>query len=641
MSRRIIYNVSLFVALSLGPTIGVANAEMKPWIEVRSPHFCVITNGTEKDGRRVALDFEQMRYVFATQFPGYRLESGAPLTIFAPLDLASAQLIAPEMKKGGGENIAGFYSQGWEKQYALVRLDTPSDEREVEAFHEYTHSILHMNLHWMPTWLDEGIAEFYGATVFHPNQIVIGAPSMNYKFAYNEGYYTIPVEKLIATNSLNLEDADKTTMFYAESWALVAYLMFGDGMQNGAKIIDFFRLLQSGVEQQKAFQQAIGDFRTVNDGLHLYMEQRAFKATVLPAPSSIDQSSFTSRTLTVAETEAEIASMDVTSHQLVTAKSFVAQALQDNPNLALAHEENGFLLFTDGKSAEAAAEFTKAYSLDPTLYLSLFAKTMLSPIATSNLPADEDAFRLALVMVVQSNGQFAPAYVQSARLAVREGNLKEALRLSLRAEALEPWRAGYHLQTGQILLRTGRGADAAAIAQYVAPRWFGADHNEAVELWDDVPASQRPAGDPMTETLPQGSQQAEGIIKSVDCGDPQTQKNQARGMVIVLDHAGQTLTFHQKQGFDSGFSDTLWYGEDHFGLCHNLEGFRAIVEYRAPSDSSYSGDIAGIEIRDDLPASPPTAAPASSSLAPPSAPPTSTSLAASITSPSTGSATNH
>ena len=44
----------------------------------------------------------------------------------------------------------------------------------------------------------------------------------------------------------------------------------------------------------------------------------------------------------------------------------------------------GFLDFSDGKDAEAAAEFAQAFALNGTLYLSLFDKTMLSPMATSN-----------------------------------------------------------------------------------------------------------------------------------------------------------------------------------------------------------------------------------------------------------------
>src|SRR6267378_4196953 len=58
--------------------------QYRPWIEVRSQHFRVITNGNERAGQRVAHEFEQMRAVFANQFPGYRLDSGAPLLILAP-----------------------------------------------------------------------------------------------------------------------------------------------------------------------------------------------------------------------------------------------------------------------------------------------------------------------------------------------------------------------------------------------------------------------------------------------------------------------------------------------------------------------------------------------------------------------------
>jgi hypothetical protein len=174
----------------------------------------------------------------------------------------------------------------------------------------------------------------------------------------------------------------------------------------------------------------------------------------------------------------------------------------------------------------------------------------------------------------------------------------------------------------------GRGAEAAAIAQSVAPRWFGADHNEAVELWNEVPASARPAGDAPAEDLPKDTKEVEGTVKSVVCGEPQNAKNQNGGIVVVLDHAGETLTFREKQGFVGGFADTLWYGADHFTYCHNLEGLRGVMMYRPPSDSSYSGDIAAFEVRNDLATAQASASPAatpSSAPAPVAAPSTTSS----------------
>lgn len=562
MSRRIIYIVFLLAVSSR-----VCAAGVKPWIEVRSPHFRVLTDGTDKDGRRVALDFENMRYVFAMQFPAYRLESGAPLLIFAPRDEESVRALDPAIKKTkNGDNIAGLFSHGWEKQYAWVRLDTLDTMGESPVFHEYTHSIVHMNVHWLPLWLDEGIAEFYAYTRFQGKKIVIGVPTERYRSIATG--FPIPIETLLTVNQVSpyYHDPDKAQMFYGESWALVHYLQFGPGMQTGDKLNQFFHLIQTGVDQKKAFVQVFGDFKTMDDALDRYMKLFAFTVGAMPAPAEIDEKTFTSRELSVAQTEAELAGYQLWNHDISSARALVAQALADDPKLGLAHEENGFLLFQDGKTADATDEFTKAYTLDPTLYLSLFAKTMLSPLAASTAPDDMRAFRMALILVVQDNSHFAPAYVQLARIALRTGNLNEALRLSLKAEELEPWRAGYHLQTGQILVRMGRGPEAAAIAQYVAPRWFGPDHNEAVELWNDVPANQRGAGDPLIESMPNNSRQVDGVIKSVDCGDPQDPKNPVHPMVVVMEHAGQTLTFHMKQGFEGGYSDTLWYGEDHFGV---------------------------------------------------------------------------
>jgi hypothetical protein len=621
MTSRIIYFVPLLMALSVMAAPRNASAATKAWIEVRSPHFRVLTDGSIGDGRHVALDFENLRYVFATEFPGYRLESGAPLVVFAPRDLDSMKIVAPYLKKAkDADEIGGLFSHGWEKQYALVRLDTMDSMGEAVVFHEYTHSIVHMNVHWLPTWLDEGIAEYYAYTRFDGKKIIVGAPTQRYQDIATG--FPIPIETLLTVDEYSpyYNDEDKVQMFYGESWALVHFLTSSPGMGGGAKLNQFFHLLQTGIDQKKAFVQVFGDFKTMDAALDKYMTLFAFTVGVLPAPSGIDEHAFSTRDLSVAETEAELAGYQLSAHDLVSARPLVAQALEDDPKLGLAHEENGFLLFQDGKTAEATGEFAKAYALDPTLYLSLFAKTMLSPPAASASPADQQAYRLALVMVIQLNPQFAPAYVQLARLAVRNGNLKEALRLSLNAEDLEPWRAGYHIQTGQILVRMGRGPDAASIAQYVATRWFGPDHNEAVELWNGVPADQRPAGDPPTEVAPKDTQQVEGTIKSVDCGDPQNPKDLPHPLILLLDHGGQTLTFREKQGFGGGFSDTLWYGEDHFGYCHNLEGLRALVQYRPPSDAGYSGDIADLEVRNDLSPSPP-ATPASSPSAQPAAPP--------------------
>lgn len=575
----------------------VAIAKVAPWIEVRSPHFSVLTNGSASDARHAAHEFEQMRYVFASRFVNPRLDSGAPMLIFAARDENTAKSLEPEIWKRKGAKPAGLFKHGWEKQYVMIDLDVSATGLNTYAlvYHEYTHSILHMNAHWMPTWLDEGMAEFYGYTQFQGHRILLGAPTDR---QVDRQLAPIPLKILleVTPNSPYYHDADKVNQFYFESWALVHYLTFGSGMEGGEKLNLLFAELQKGTNQEKAFEQVFGSLAQVQKEFYASMLQLGFRAAVIPEPTEINEKTFTATKLTVAETEAQLAGYHLWSHDLASARPLVQQALIDDPKLGLAHEEDGFLLFADGQDAEAEEEFSQAYTLDSSLYLSLFAKTMLSPIATSSVPMDETAFHTALERVADLNNQFAPAYVQMARLATRENDLEAALGLLRRAEELEPWRAGYHLLTGQILLRMGNDALAASSAKYVAEHWYGPDHDEAVELWNAIPAAQRPTGVPLVEqfTLPD-IKRAEGTILSTVCGS----KDQSWTMVIRSD--GHPLTFHSKGFFAFGFSDTLWYGEDHFSTCRHIDGLRAIVHYHPATNTSYTGDAIEIDVRDDLP----------------------------------------
>ncbi len=579
-----------------------AYAREKPWTEVRSPHFRVLTDGSENNARHVAREFEQMRYVFADRHPDFRLEGGAPLLILAARDEVTAKSLEPLLWKLKGVKPAGVFHHAWDKEYVVLQMDEWERGAHEVVYHEYAHSVLHLNFHWLPLWLDEGMANFYGYSRFQEHKILVGAPpEKRYEMP---GGARIPIETLIEVNqgSSYYHDSDKVFQFYAESWALVHFMMFGPGMDHGKRLNQFSALLQQGMEQKKAFLQAFGDFKQMDNSLDTYLRTFAMQTGVLPDPPQIDEKNFRVRTLSAAEAEAELAGFHLFSRDLVGALPLVEKALKDDPQLGLAHEDMGYLDFSEGKDAEALEQFTQAVAMDPNLPLALFSKTMLSPIASSDSPADRAAFKASLTKVLELDPQFAPAYVQLARLAVRQGDLQHAFGLSRKAEQLEPQRAGYHIMSGQILLRMGKGADAAVFAKYVAERWRGADHDEAVELWDKIPADQQPAGDAPTASPFEGMQPLIGRVKSIVCAEKQASQ-------FMVDHDGQTLIFHRKGPVISGFSDTLWYGADHFEFCHHLEGLRAVVHYRPPADATYAGDLGGFEIRDDLPVSEKTVPP--------------------------------
>lgn len=587
-------SVSAFLLAAVLPCVGGEKA----WIEVSSPHFRVLTNGSQNDARHVAREFEQMRFVFAEQSPQFRLEGGAPLTILAAEDESTAKLLEPSLWKAKGVKPTGVYHHAWEREYVMMRMDEWNLGAHDVVYHEYAHSILHRNLHWIPLWLDEGMADFYGFTRFERNKIYVGAPPARYRMI--AGQTLIPIDTLVSVNQRSpyYHDEDKVYRFYAESWSLIHYLMFGPGMDRGKKLNDYSALLQQGIESKKAFQQVFGDFKAIESQLSNYVSQFAFQVGVVPNPTQLDEKSFSSRTLTMAETKAELAGFHLWTQETESARQLAEQAVKEDPKLGFAHELMGFLEFGEGKDEEALHEFTQASNLDPKLPLSLFARTMMSPIATSSDPTDENLFHDALEKVLTLNPQFAPAFVQLAKLALRRDDAKTALGLSRRAEQLEPTRAGYHILSGQILLRLGRDTEAATFARFVAERWPGADHDEAVELWNAVPAEHRPAGDPLLDAGPKDTLSVDGHITTLKCGAKDVQPE------LEVTGEGKSFALHLKGPFSAGFSDTIWYGEDHFSLCHHMQGRRAVIRYKPSTDPAIAGDVSEIEIRDELPQAP-------------------------------------
>src|SRR5579871_2622426 len=190
----------------------------KPWVEVRSPHFRILTNGSANDARKVAHEFEQMRFVFENQNAQFHLEGGAPLMIFAAEDEPTAKSLEPFTWKLKGAKPSGIYYHAWAREYVMMRLDEWKLGAHEVVYHEYTHSILHRNLHWIPVWLDEGIADFYGFSRFEANRILVGAPPERYRMV--SGQVLIPIDTLISVDrsSPYYRDWDKVYRFYGESW---------------------------------------------------------------------------------------------------------------------------------------------------------------------------------------------------------------------------------------------------------------------------------------------------------------------------------------------------------------------------------------------------------------------------------------
>src|SRR3990172_6073631 len=141
-----------------------APEKAEPWLEVRSPHFIVITNGDEKQARRVAHQFELIRGVFKLIYPQARVDPGEPLIILVAKDEKTLKTVLPAYwEKKGQVRRDGFFVRGPEKNYVALRLDAEGEDPYHVVYHEYVHLLASLNHRGLPVWLSEGLAEFFAS----------------------------------------------------------------------------------------------------------------------------------------------------------------------------------------------------------------------------------------------------------------------------------------------------------------------------------------------------------------------------------------------------------------------------------------------------------------------------------------------
>ena len=105
----------------------------------------------------------------------------------------------------------------------------------------------------------EGLAEFYGNMRIESKQVLVGAPSTSNVMLLRE-MQLLPISTLFDADASSpyYHEESKTSIFYAECWALMHYLMTRDRKEKTHRVTDFVELLRKRVDQREAAGRTIG-----------------------------------------------------------------------------------------------------------------------------------------------------------------------------------------------------------------------------------------------------------------------------------------------------------------------------------------------------------------------------------------------
>jgi len=459
MSKRLALLLCILAAI-----VPFASAQTDTWIEVRTPHFDIITNSNEKEGRRAAHQFESMRSVFQRVFPEADLDTAEPMLVIAVQDKRALQALEPEEYHTPGQiGLIGYFLQAAEKNYVLILLNATGTHPYAPIYHEYAHFVFSRLHQWMPLWLTEGTAEFYENTEILDDRVRIGKGDP-YLQAVLDRHLLLPLSTLFAVDphSSYYHEQDKGSEFYAESWALTHYLKDKDALDGTHRLNDFLDLLQRNVDPTDAATQAFGDLDTLELNFRKAVVSMQYAVSEVSGSTNVDESSFLVQTLT--QTQADVFRADLLAHigREKDARALAQGILRDDAGSVPAREILGYIAYRELNFDEARKWCQEAIKLDPGNFMAHFLFGVASIRKGTPDKASQAAAEESLRTVIKLNPSFAEGYSALAMFYTTRGtNLTEARDLMEKAVQLGPGVPETRINQSQVLISLNKTKEAA------------------------------------------------------------------------------------------------------------------------------------------------------------------------------------
>lgn len=282
MQNLLLRRTSAILLLLLLPLpVSALPRERDVWHRVQTDHFVFFSNATERRSRQIAANLERLRDVLVQLNPGMELGSDRTLYLYVfddNLSLVPYKLLY----KGKPANIAGYFMARPDATYMVMQAE-PGVDIERLLYHELLHYVMGAKHRRLPLWFSEGMAEFYSTFHATDQNAEIGRALEGHIRTLRESNM-IPLSRLFTVdyNSKDYNEDYRQGIFYAQSWALVHYLLLGNPARRG-QTFQFFESVANGAPASEAFRNAFQTTEAqVEKELRDYVRRSLFNYVQIP-----------------------------------------------------------------------------------------------------------------------------------------------------------------------------------------------------------------------------------------------------------------------------------------------------------------------------------------------------------------------
>ena len=472
----------IFIALSITLFTCVRSTEAKDeWLQIRSRNFLLIGNASEKDIRKVGTRLEEFRESFRRLFTNLSLVSPIPINVVVFKSEASYNQFKPLLAGGKLDtSVAGYFQSGEDVNYITLSVEGEDTQTFGVIFHEYVHSIVKLNIEKaeVPPWFNEGLAEYYETfTIENDRRVKVGLPQPRHLTLLQQKTLT-PLRSLFNVTNYQLSNSDDRSrdMFYAQSWALVHYLIESGKSESLTKFLD---LILSGSPTEKAFQDAFHtSYSDMENQLHGYvaLNKYNYHEFIFAQKLEFDTAMHVSP-LDQAGVDSYLGDLLAHIHREADAEPYLLAALKLEPSSRIANTTLGMLRMRQRKFDEAKRYLESAIAGDQTNYRVLYDYAYLLSREgrddlgyVRELPKEASVkMRDALNKAIALNPTFTESYELLAFMnLVNNDSLDEAAALMQKTLKIQPGNQNYAMRLAEIYLRMNKYAEAGAIVDKIA-----------------------------------------------------------------------------------------------------------------------------------------------------------------------------
>lgn len=272
--------VALFIAVLLGFSSSPARAE---WREAVSPHFVIVSEGSERELIRTAQRLEAVHWLLTQATNQRGPERGQRVRVYL-----LHNSIAVRSAAGVSDNsplIAVYFSNRMIPT-ALAAMDRPP----TDLYHEYAH---HFMFQYMPRrfphWFIEGFAETVSTASFEIDGHITYGKVQNER--QNELRYGrwIPTPQLFAEPGEDNDDGERShagVATYGQYWVTAHYLLFAP--ERRGQLSRYIAAITRGEDSTAAAEAAFsGGLEQLDADVRTYLRRADFRYRPVPLPEGV------------------------------------------------------------------------------------------------------------------------------------------------------------------------------------------------------------------------------------------------------------------------------------------------------------------------------------------------------------------